>query len=148
VSSRSAASLGGEVLGHGDVPLTTDNGITLIGIAVTNLDNSGALQLMLPFDAHMNVVLDRVQNHCAGGAFGARPRDGDADSARRRVHTRAGCRFRVLVRMPWLGVLAGVLYFGGVGVAAAPLRTPGNKICHPRQTPKDQGSLNSAPPTP
>ncbi|HEV8559380.1 MAG TPA: DNA polymerase IV [Actinophytocola sp.] len=47
------------------MPLITDNGITLIGIAVTNLDNSGALQLMLPFDEHLNpeldAVLDRVQ---------------------------------------------------------------------------------------
>jgi len=45
--------------------LIVDNGITLIGIAVTNLDNSGALQLMLPFDEHLNpeldAVLDRVQ---------------------------------------------------------------------------------------
>jgi DNA polymerase-4 len=48
-----------------NMPLITDNGITLIGIAVTNLDNSGALQLMLPFDEHVNpeldAVLDRVQ---------------------------------------------------------------------------------------
>jgi DNA polymerase-4 len=47
------------------MPLITNNGITLIGIAVTNLDNSGALQLMLPFDEHLNpeldAVLDRVQ---------------------------------------------------------------------------------------
>lgn len=47
------------------MPLILDNGITLIGIAVTNLDNSGALQLMLPFDEHLNpeldAVLDRVQ---------------------------------------------------------------------------------------
>ncbi|MFL6140493.1 MAG: DNA polymerase IV [Labedaea sp.] len=47
-------------------PLIDRRGLTLVGIAVGNLDDSGALQLPLPFDEHLDVrldaVLDRVQH--------------------------------------------------------------------------------------
>jgi DNA polymerase IV len=40
-------------------PLIDSQGLTLIGISVGNLDDSDAIQLMLPFDEH-NTALDRV----------------------------------------------------------------------------------------
>jgi DNA polymerase IV len=39
-------------------PLIAQRGITLVGIAVTNLDDDRAVQLALPFDAHAGTALD------------------------------------------------------------------------------------------
>jgi DNA polymerase-4 len=47
-------------------PMIAEKGITLIGIAVANLDNDGAVQLELPFDGHsdgeLDAALDAVRN--------------------------------------------------------------------------------------
>jgi DNA polymerase IV len=46
------------------MPLIERQGITLVGIAVANLDDSGAIQLTLPFDRHtgaLDTVLDDVR---------------------------------------------------------------------------------------
>jgi DNA polymerase IV len=40
------------------MPMIERQGITLIGIAVANLDDSGAIQLTLPFDRHSGSALD------------------------------------------------------------------------------------------
>jgi DNA polymerase-4 len=40
------------------IPLIMDNGITLIGVALSNLDNADAVQLALPFDEPATVALD------------------------------------------------------------------------------------------
>jgi DNA polymerase-4 len=40
------------------MPMIERQGITLIGIAVANLDDSGAIQLTLPFDRHSGSTLD------------------------------------------------------------------------------------------
>jgi DNA polymerase IV len=40
------------------MPMIQRQGITLIGIAVANLDDSGAIQLTLPFDRHSGSALD------------------------------------------------------------------------------------------
>jgi DNA polymerase-4 len=40
------------------MPMIERQGITLIGIAVANLDDSGAIQLTLPFDRHSGGALD------------------------------------------------------------------------------------------
>jgi DNA polymerase-4 len=40
------------------MPLIERRGLTLVGIAVGNLDNDGAVQLVLPFDRHSTVALD------------------------------------------------------------------------------------------
>jgi DNA polymerase-4 len=40
------------------VPLIADNGLTLIGVALSNLDNANAVQLALPFDEPSTVKLD------------------------------------------------------------------------------------------
>ena len=42
------------------MPMIERQGITLIGIAVANLDDSGAIQLTLPFDRHSGGALDAV----------------------------------------------------------------------------------------
>jgi DNA polymerase-4 len=39
-------------------PMIAERGITLVGIAVGNLDSGGAVQLTLPFDRHSNNALD------------------------------------------------------------------------------------------
>ncbi len=43
-------------------PTIERDGITLIGLSVTNLDDSGAVQMSLPFDdgAALDIALDRV----------------------------------------------------------------------------------------
>jgi DNA polymerase-4 len=48
---------------HGAAPLIAAQGITLVGITVANLDNEGALQLPLPFDAlgALDAALDEVR---------------------------------------------------------------------------------------
>jgi DNA polymerase-4 len=40
------------------LPLIRRQGITLLGVAVANLDDSGAIQLTLPFDRHSGTALD------------------------------------------------------------------------------------------
>jgi DNA polymerase IV len=40
------------------MPMIRRQGITLIGVAVANLDDSGAIQLTLPFDRHSGSALD------------------------------------------------------------------------------------------
>jgi DNA polymerase-4 len=40
------------------VPLIHSRGLTLVGIAVTNLDTSGNLQLLLPFERRSREALD------------------------------------------------------------------------------------------
>ena len=39
-------------------PMIEHQGLTLIGVAVGNLDDSGAIQLTLPFDRHSGAALD------------------------------------------------------------------------------------------
>jgi DNA polymerase-4 len=39
-------------------PMIQRQGITLVGVAVANLDDSGAIQLTLPFDRHSGAALD------------------------------------------------------------------------------------------
>ena len=40
------------------MPMIEHHGLTLIGVAVGNLDDDGAIQLALPFDAHSTGALD------------------------------------------------------------------------------------------
>ena len=66
-------------------------GITLVGFAVTNLDDDGAVQLALPFDAQAGTALDTAldgvrerfgsDRHHAGRAPRQGRRSGDADAA-------------------------------------------------------------------
>jgi DNA polymerase-4 len=42
------------------VPLIEDRGLTLLGMAVGNLDDDGAIQLVLPFDRHAGGALDHA----------------------------------------------------------------------------------------
>ena len=70
-------------------PLIERQGLTLVGIAVTNLDDERAVQLMLPFDRDVEGALDtarrrgaralRLERDHACGA--ARPRPGHRDAA-------------------------------------------------------------------
>jgi DNA polymerase-4 len=41
-------------------PLINERGLTLVGLSVGNLDDTGAVQLMLPFDRHATTALDSV----------------------------------------------------------------------------------------
>jgi DNA polymerase IV len=54
------------------MPMIRRQGITLIGIAVANLDDSGAIQLTLPFDrqsgAALDAALDEVRERFGSGA--------------------------------------------------------------------------------
>jgi DNA polymerase-4 len=53
-------------------PLIEEQGCTLVGIAVTNLDDARAVQLTLPFDAHaadaLDTVLDELHDRFGSGA--------------------------------------------------------------------------------
>jgi DNA polymerase-4 len=40
------------------MPMITNRGVTLVGVAVANLDDSGVVQLTLPFDRHSGSALD------------------------------------------------------------------------------------------
>jgi DNA polymerase-4 len=40
------------------MPMIRRQGVTLVGVAVANLDDSGAIQLTLPFDRHSGGALD------------------------------------------------------------------------------------------
>jgi DNA polymerase-4 len=42
------------------LPMIRDEGLTLIGVALSNLDNHDAVQLALPFDSHDGHALDRA----------------------------------------------------------------------------------------
>jgi DNA polymerase-4 len=42
------------------MPMIERQGLTLVGIAVDNLDNDNAIQLALPFDRRSNAALDAV----------------------------------------------------------------------------------------
>jgi DNA polymerase IV len=54
--------------------LIDSNGLTLVGIAVSNLDDEHAVQLALPFDRHsddaLDVALDAVRQRFGGSALG------------------------------------------------------------------------------
>ncbi len=41
-------------------PLINERGLTLVGLSVGNLDDTGAVQLLLPFDRHSGTALDEV----------------------------------------------------------------------------------------
>ena len=41
-------------------PLIAERGLTLVGLSVGNLDDSGMVQLTLPFDRHSSSALDEV----------------------------------------------------------------------------------------
>ena len=55
---------------HGAAPLIAAQGITLVGITVANLDDEGALQLPLPFDAAgaLDAALDEVRERFGSAA--------------------------------------------------------------------------------
>jgi DNA polymerase-4 len=48
------------------MPMIQRQGITLVGIAVANLDDSGAIQLTLPFDRHSGSALDAALDQVRG----------------------------------------------------------------------------------
>ncbi len=54
-------------------PLIERRGITLVGVAIANLDDDHALQLALPFDAHsdeaLDLALDEVRDRFGSGAM-------------------------------------------------------------------------------
>jgi DNA polymerase-4 len=54
------------------MPMIRRQGITLVGVAVANLDDSGAVQLTLPFDRHsgaaLDAALDDVRERFGSGA--------------------------------------------------------------------------------
>lgn len=56
------------------MPIIAQKGITLVGVAVANLDNSGAYQPELPFDAHsghdLDTALDAVRDRFGSSAVG------------------------------------------------------------------------------
>jgi DNA polymerase-4 len=52
-------------------PLITERGLTLIGVALMNLDNDDAIQLTLPFDRHRGSALDAVLDN-VHDRFGSR----------------------------------------------------------------------------
>jgi DNA polymerase-4 len=55
------------------VPLIERQGLTLVGVAVANLENDYAVQLTLPFDAHsgeaLDVALDEVRRRFGTAAI-------------------------------------------------------------------------------
>jgi DNA polymerase-4 len=53
------------------MPLIERQGLTLVGVAVANLDDDGAVQLALPFDRHsdaLDAALDEVRNRYGSAA--------------------------------------------------------------------------------
>jgi DNA polymerase-4 len=48
------------------MPLIRRQGVTLVGVAVANLDDSGAIQLTLPFDRHSGSALDAALDQVRG----------------------------------------------------------------------------------
>jgi len=55
------------------MPMITRQGLTLVGVAVANLDSDGAIQLTLPFDrqasAALDAALDKVRNRFGSAAI-------------------------------------------------------------------------------
>jgi DNA polymerase-4 len=55
------------------MPLIREQGLTLVGVAVGNLQNDGAIQLALPFDRHstaaVDTVVDRVRDRFGSAAL-------------------------------------------------------------------------------
>jgi DNA polymerase-4 len=41
-------------------PIIHSQGLTLVGVSLTNLSNDGAIQLALPFDRHQLAALDEA----------------------------------------------------------------------------------------
>ena len=80
-------------------PLIERQGLTLVGIAVANLDDDRAVQLVLPFDAHsgraLDAALDEVRARFGTNADhprrAARPRPGPDDAAAPRLSTSPAC---------------------------------------------------------
>jgi DNA polymerase-4 len=56
------------------MPMIREQGLTCIGVAVTNLDNDDAVQLVLPFDSHadgaLDAALDGVRERFGSSAIG------------------------------------------------------------------------------
>jgi DNA polymerase-4 len=54
-------------------PMIESQGITLIGVTLTNLDNDGAIQLALPFDrrwvASLDTALDELRDRFGSSAI-------------------------------------------------------------------------------
>ena len=48
------------------MPMIRRQGVTLVGVAVANLDDSGAIQLTLPFDRHSGSALDAALDQVRG----------------------------------------------------------------------------------
>ena len=48
------------------MPMIRRQGVTLVGVAVANLDDSGAIQLTLPFDRHSGSALDTALDQVRG----------------------------------------------------------------------------------
>ena len=55
------------------MPMIECQGLTCMGVAVTNLDNDDAIQLVLPFDGHcdgaLDAALDRVRDRFGSAAI-------------------------------------------------------------------------------
>jgi DNA polymerase-4 len=53
-------------------PLVGDQGLTLVGVSIANLDDDGAVQLVLPFDRRprgaLDAALDAVRDRFGGSA--------------------------------------------------------------------------------
>ena len=45
------------------MPTIERQGLTCLGVSVTNLDNDDAIQLVLPFDGHCDGALDAALDH-------------------------------------------------------------------------------------
>jgi DNA polymerase IV len=57
---------------RGAQPLIDDQGLTLVGVAVANLDNENAVQLTLPFDNHteaLDAALDELHERFGSKAI-------------------------------------------------------------------------------
>jgi DNA polymerase-4 len=56
------------------MPIIREQGLTCIGVAITNLDNDDAIQLVLPFDGHcdgaLDAALDGVRERFGSSAVG------------------------------------------------------------------------------
>ena len=54
------------------MPMIERRGLTLVGVAVANLDDDGAVQLALPFDRHsggaLDAALDEVRDRFGSSA--------------------------------------------------------------------------------
>ncbi len=74
------------------LPMIEDQGLTLVGIAIANLDDDSAIQLELPFDRHSGLALDAAVDDLRarfgssadypGGAAGQGPGTDGPDASR------------------------------------------------------------------